>query len=238
MSRVMRVVVMAALLVIAYGSAAQADIIFCPESSGTAACDPNGTTGNPDENLLFNDEDSGVVLEGVTVTGRTNTTDTLIDITDLDGEELAVQTSGGGSGGQAKVTGDDDGSFSNILLSAQDPTIGFTEFEANLLVVEGSGTVTVTITNQFGATEVGTYEVDEAGQNFFNLLAYNDQLIKSIEIEAEDGLLLSFIEQIRLGGVSEITENGAEPAALLLFGTALVAGGRRLRRRLSVPVTA
>lgn len=236
MRRVTRVALAAGLLVIAYKSPAHADIIFCPESSGTAACSPDGVTGNPEENLLFNDEDAGVVLIGTTVTGMTNRTETLIDITDLSDDLLAVQTSGGGPGGQAKVTGD-DGSFSHILIAARNPDMGFTQFETNLLAVDGAGQVTVSVTNQFGNTQVGQYVVDDNGQNFFNLLAYNDQLIKTIEIAAEDGLLLSFIEQIRLGGVTT-DGDGAEPAALVLFGTALVAGARRLRRRVPLPASA
>jgi hypothetical protein len=205
-----------ALVLLGAAAPARADIIFYVGSGSV----------QPEENLLFNDP--SLVMTGLTVEGITNTTATLIDIT---GQETLVA-----DGGQARVMTNDNG-FQWLLIEPETAGTLFSEFEANLLLYSPpgpplSGTVTVQVTNNFGAIETGSYTVG-AGQNFFGLLAINDQLIRSILITSTRDL--SNIRQIRLGGIETPgtpPPTVPEPATMALFGFGLLLGGRRLRARL------
>jgi len=177
----------------------------------------------PSENLLFNV--SGLQLTGTTVQGITNQTSQIIDISG--GETLNA------GGGQANITAA-DGAFSWLNINPNEAGTLFGEFEANLVIAKDSGptptgSVTVWVTNNFGATETSSYNVG-AGQNYFSLLAVDPQLIQSILITST--VPLESIEQIRLGDVQSPPDVAAvpEPGSLLLFGTGLLALGRRLRR--------
>jgi hypothetical protein len=195
---------------------AQADIIFFFNQPGIV---------QPSENLLFNDP--SLVLTGTTVTGLTNQSMTLMDITGV--EPLVAD------GGQARVSAV-DGAFTTLTLSGDDVDTFFDEFEARLTVFKPNGPtptgeVTVTVTNNFGNQETGQYSVG-AGQNYFSLLAVDPQLIRSIQISST--VPLENIEQIRFGGIQEYVGGPSptvpEPATLTIFGTALLLTGRRLRR--------
>ena len=215
MGNVWRSALACGLLLTGIATPAKADILFYFTDPGAI---------QPEENLLFNDP--SLTLSGLTVEGITNQTSTILDLT---GQESLVA-----DGGQALVSGA-DGTFTWLNIEPESSTTLFGEFEANLTVYKTSGptptgTVTVSVTNNFGATETGTYDVG-AGQNFFSLLAVDPQLIRSMLVTST--VPLASIGQIRVGGIEtqDITPV-PEPGSLLLFGTGLLLAGRRLKGRL------
>jgi PEP-CTERM motif-containing protein len=217
-------VVTCGLLLAATASPARADILFYFHDPGAI---------QPEENLLFND--NSLILSGLTVQGITNQTGMWVDIT---GQELLLA-----DGGQARVSGQ-DGAFTWLQIQPTVAGMLFGEFEANLTVFKTTGqtptgTVTVSVTNNFASTETSNYDVG-AGQNYFSLLAVDPQLIRSILITST--IPLENIEQIRLGEVQQDGGEGGggvtvpEPANLLMFGVGLIGIARRFRRRSTVAI--
>jgi len=209
----MRAAIAGAMLLTA-AAPASADILFFFNQPGAV---------QPEENLLFNDP--SLQLTGLTVQGLTNTTGTLFDITGI--ETLVAD------GGQARVTTNDTG-FQWLYIEPNAAATLYSEFEANLVLYSPpgkppSGTVTVTVTNNFGNTESGSYAVG-TGQNYFSLLAVAPQLIRSIEITSTADL--EAIRQIRVGGIQDPGHEETqvpEPASMALFGVGAVAAVRRIR---------
>jgi hypothetical protein len=213
MRNVLRAAALSGVLLCGAAAPAHADILFYFNDPGAL---------QPEENLLFNSP--GLTLSGLTVQGQTNQTSTLIDIT---GQEALAA-----NGGQATVSGA-DGTFTWMELQPSAIGTVFEQFEANLVVYKESGptptgTVTVSVTNNFGAVETSSYNVGN-GQNYFSLLALDPQMIRSILITST--VQLSNIEQVRVGGVTETQVAPVpEPGTLVLFGGGLLAVGRRFRK--------
>jgi hypothetical protein len=188
------------------------------------------TGNNPqtDENVLFNE--TGLAQTGLTVQGITNNSGFIVD---FEGTE-SLNTP---SAGQARIEAD-DGGFTDLAISLNDPTASFTSLILNINLVnisgDGDGTVQFTVDQLVGPAFVGSFSVDEAGSNFFTITAINGQRITRVTlastVEIRD---IGDIRQIRIGGAG-ITDGEEpvipEPATLSLIGLGLGTLGL-IRRR-------
>ena len=201
--------------VAALGSVApvRADITFSPT--------PNFV--QPSENLLFSRP--GLNLgPAITIQGATNNTQTIVNLT---GDENIV-----GNGGQARVEGS-PGNFSNLLIDFADPTLTFTQFEANVNL-ELSGTILIQVIEGNGEVNNFSFTGTGGGQNFFGLNAINGQQINTVSINAT-GILdnIQDVRQIRLGGINRVgtaVSPVPEPGTWVAMGTMLGMTGLGLLR--------
>ena len=164
---------------------------------GDITIDPTPGGGNPAENLLF--QGAGVVNgPATTVTGRTNTSGALLDVTsnvDLIGD-----------GGQATVEGNPspfgDG---GVTLVPNNNSFTFTDLKFNIDAIPGGGSVDITVQglDSGGNPEVETLlnaSLSGNGQNFFRIMATNGTVITNVLLNTV-GDIIDSITQIRLGGI-------------------------------------
>jgi hypothetical protein len=191
---------------------------------------PDGCTiqGAGIENVLFPSVgDTGLVL-----TGSTNQTGTLIDFTST--EQMVIT-----GGGQAKLEAV-DGSLSNVVIDAQDDTIGFTHFVFNVHAT-ATGSIGISSIDNFGTLfDFGLNAASENGQNYFTIGSLDDQFIKSVSISGSGITGIDELQQVRVdpatlpgGGGGGVTSVVPIPAAAWLFGSGLLglAGVSRKRRQ-------
>jgi hypothetical protein len=216
----MRAVV--ALLALAVSSA-HATLTLC---NGPSGCTIQGAGI---ENVFFPD----VGDRGLVITGSTNPGGTLIDFTST--EEMVAT-----GGGQAKLEAV-DGSLSNVLINAQDPTIGFTHFVFNVHA-DVTGEIGISAIDNFGALfDFGLNPASQNGQNYFTIGSLDDQYIKSVSISGTGITGIDELQQVRVdpatlpggGGGGGGTSVVPIPAAAWLFGSGLLglAGVSRKRRQ-------
>jgi hypothetical protein len=200
----------------------------------------------PDENLLFNQPGLNAGPD-TTVTGATNTSHFIIDLTS--GENIMTP-----SGGQARVEAE-DGAYSTLTISVNsaNPSFGITELEFNVNTLQGeSGFLRLDFEGEgfAGFTTFVDNNLDPLtlgnGSNFFGIEGINSQFITSVTITAVDAPnstgqatdIIQDIRQIRLSGVADVNNPGdggtvvPEPASLALWlllacGIGVVAFRRR-----------
>lgn len=114
------------------------------------------------------------------------------------------------------------GSFTSLILNIDATVNGAVNFVVN----EVGGQV-----NNFNNLAVG-----ESGQNFFTIVASNNQRILSVTFTAASPMTLTFsdAEQFRIGGASAGLVGVPEPASIMLLGIGIVGlatGMRHLHKR-------
>jgi hypothetical protein len=177
-----------------------------------------GTPGNPPENVLL-----GSGTTGMTVLGSTNQTNTSITFT---GDETLSEP----ANGQARIT-TTDGALTYLDIAPTDASLGFTAIEFNIDASQ-TGSAMIQFFDQFGTAFGGAFTLDQNGQNFFNAIASDGELISHATITSQ--VPISDVAQIRLGAgpISAVPE----PAAwsLLILGFGMVGAGLRARRRTAI----
>lgn len=211
----------------------------------TAAADPITVYSSPgavqpDENVLYHG--SGTVSQGTTVTGATNNTGFLVDITSNDSPQVTLQSFGNG---QARVqnslfSNQNPAGFSSIVISpnSANSNFGFTEVEFNVNVLNGtSGVLQLDFEGQ-GFTAFST-TVDMNGdpldlgngENFFGITADSGSFITSLTLTAlvngQPSPIIQDLRQLRVSGLVNNPGGGPpgpgtvpsvpEPASLLLW---------------------
>ena len=177
------------------------------------------TFGLDDENVLFNG--AGTISgPALTVTGRTNQSSQLIDITGI--EDLITPASG-----QARVEAS-VGTYTTASITANDPMFALTSLSYQIKATNKTGgSFTLTATDQFGGTDSLTIN-SSPGNIFFGVIATNGEMLTVATITSS-GNTIDDIRQIRVG-----LKAVPEPASLGLIGIGLIAvtfGGLRRKGR-------
>jgi hypothetical protein len=180
-----------------------------------------------DQNVQF---DAG--LTGMTVTGHTNQTNTLVNFT-------STQTLNTPNSGQSRVIAVNASGTQVALntITGSVPNFTFTDLIFNPFLNQGTGpgtggsaTVTVNALSAANAPEVGmfTYNLGN-GNNFLTMLATNGEKITSVNITAAGGF--TDLEQVRISGLAVVPE----PSTLaMVCVTGLFGLGYAWRRRRAI----
>lgn len=179
-----------------------------------------GVQGPGIENILLPD----VGDTGLTITGETNQTHTLVDFTSS--EEMIVT-----GGGQAKLEAT-DGILGDVRFFAQNPQTGFLDAIFNVHA-EADTTIGISARDNFGTLfDFGPVAADGSGQNFFHIGSLDDQFIRTVYITGDDLYAVDELQQVRVSP-GQFPGNPPPPpppppsavpvpAAAFLFGPALV----------------
>jgi hypothetical protein len=150
------------------------------------------------------------------VTGPNNT-----EVTFTGSENLTVQ-------GQSITA--ETGTFNFLLFTLTDPGSAFTAAEFNLTAA-ASGPISIFAYDQFGDGFGGVFALSEIGSNWFNVVATNDQIIRSIVLMSTAPL--TDVGSVRLGGITATLVPEPATWAIMIAGFGGVGASLRARRRLA-----
>ncbi len=190
-------------------------------ASATITFNPNQGAIQPEENVVFQ---AGNDVDGQTVFGVTNNTNTTVQFSTLTGQTLTTP-----SQGQARIEAV-DGSLTSLMIALGAPNMTFDSIEFNLFDADPETTVTIVGMDQFG--QEFTYNSTLGnGQNFFIGFTDDTQSISSVSFTTTGGGVAD-IRQIRIGGIS-MSSAVPEPAtwAMMLSGFGAVGYSMRSRKR-------
>jgi hypothetical protein len=139
---------------------------------------------------------------------------------------------GGGMGGMPNRVVAEDGSFSSIIIDAQNSNDFFTELELNVAKVMGApnSMITLTVIDQFGNSFVSDFgdSILEPGPNFFSIVGTGGSLIDRAILSAS-ATNIRDVRQMRVAFAS-IPEPAGAVILLMLFGVSSVHRRRHLER--------
>ena len=159
---------------------------------------------NTDENILFNE--AGLVSTGTTVTGVTNQSDAVLNISTTSSYTLTTP-----SGGQARVERDGGGLYDGLIFtpntsppSGLNPMTNFTNFEFNVnAAADGTMNLQIFLNGSNTAALNSNYALDQSGQNFFGIQSNGGDVITKIQITTTNPTPnIELVRQIRIGGVN------------------------------------
>ncbi len=211
-SRPVLAAAMGALSLLFLAPAAHADIVFFDGAGGV----------QPEENVLLRNDN----VLGMSLTGTTNQTNTLITFT----QPLSPENLVSPSEGQSRIAGA-DGAFTSLRTAVASGTT-FSLFEANPMFLSGGTAFTVRVTEDNGQISNRNF-VSGNGQSFFGVQAVAGQRISFIDILAPANTIAD-VRQIRIGGIATATTPNPipEPSEWMAMGMAAASvGGLMVRAR-------
>jgi hypothetical protein len=166
-----------------------------------------------DANVLFNEP--GLIGTGNPIQGQTQNPSLTVDF--QGDEELTTPAAG-----QARIEAT-DGAFTYLSTFLHDGGT-YTSLIVNINALT-TGQVTFTVDQQVGSPFIQTFDIQGPGENFFRIIATNNQLITKTTFATTSGM--QDVRQIRIGGQQPVPE----PASVAALGVGVVALIRRRRNR-------
>lgn len=168
-----------------------------------------------DENILFHG--SGLIDEGLLVSGKTNQTGQVLNFFNA-GTVLQAD------GGQAKLSAK-TGTFDNLSIAWANPSSSYSSLILNINAVN-NGTVTFNVADL--ASGSGSYKqsfnLDKNGENFFRIVADGNSKISLTTLSTSVGI--QDIKQVRIGGAQAVPE----PASMAALGIGALGLLRRRKK--------
>jgi len=175
--------------------------------------------GLNEQNVVFNGPGT-ISGPALTVTGLTNQTNNLVDITGT--QNLTTP-----SNGQARVEGENNANFGFATIAPGTGTSSFSALSFNVNPVNGSsGNLIETVFNQNSGSTTLTQAITP-GLVFFGVIATNGQVITHANIESPNATNIADIRQIRVAvsGAPGPPASVPEPGSLALLGIGLASAG-------------
>lgn len=121
------------------------------------------------------------------------------------------------------------GTFNFLFFNLAEPGATFTNAEFNLTAA-ASGPVSIFAYDQFGDGFGGVFALNEVGSNWFNVVATNNQIIRSIVLMSTAPLI--DVANVRLGGIDAGLVPEPATWAMMIAGFGGVGASMRARRRM------